>query len=63
MILALFILLAGVGVATVTDVELRPVGMCWGVLAVSTTAVFQIWQGTKQKEFGVSATQLRDMNP
>lgn len=56
---ALFILLAGVGVATVTDVELRPIGLGWGVAAVATTAVFQIWQGTKQKEFGISATQLQ----
>lgn len=57
--LALSILLAGVGVATVTDVELRPIGMAFGGAAVFTTAVFQIWQGTKQKEFGISATQLQ----
>ena len=57
--LALAILLFGVGVATVTDVELRPLGLCFGLLAVLTTAVFQIWQGTKQKEFGISATQLQ----
>lgn len=57
--LALLLLLAGVGVATVTDVELRPIGGTFGLLAVLTTAVFQIWQGTKQKEFGISATQLQ----
>jgi len=57
--LALSILLAGVGVATVTDVDLRPVGLSFGLAAVMTTAVFQIWQGTKQKEFGISATQLQ----
>ena len=57
--LALSILLAGVGVATVTDVELRPLGLGFGLSAVLTTAVFQIWQGTKQKEFGISATQLQ----
>jgi len=57
--LALLILLAGVGVATVTDVELRPIGLIFGLAAVLTTAVFQIWQGTKQKEFGISATQLQ----
>ena len=33
--------------------------MIWGVAAVLTTAVFQIWQGTKQKEFGISAMQLQ----
>ena len=57
--IALSILLMGVGVATVTDVELRPLGLGFGLSAVLTTAVFQIWQGTKQKEFGISATQLQ----
>jgi solute carrier family 35 protein E3 len=57
--LSLAILLAGVAIATVTDVELRPTGLIFGVLAVLSTAVFQIWQGTKQKEFGISATQLQ----
>ena len=57
--IALAILLAGVGVATVTDVQLSPIGMVFGLSAVLTTAVFQIWQGTKQKEFGISATQLQ----
>ncbi len=57
--LSLFVLLFGVGIATVTDVELRPLGFCFGLAAVLTTAVFQIWQGTKQKELGVSATQLQ----
>lgn len=57
--IALLILLAGVGVATVTDVQLRPLGLLFGLLAVLTTAVFQIWQGTKQKDFGISATQLQ----
>ena len=57
--LALLILLAGVGVATVTDVQLRPLGLVYGALAVLTTAVFQIWQGTKQKEFEISGTQLQ----
>ena len=57
--LALAILLGGVGVATVSDVELRPLGLVFGVLAVLSTAVFQIWQGTKQKEFRVNGTQLQ----
>ena len=43
--LALLILLAGVGVATVTDVQLKLLGLCFGVAAVVTTAMFQIWQG------------------
>jgi solute carrier family 35 protein E3 len=57
--IALTILLAGVAVSTVTDVQLRAAGLCWGTLAVLSTAVFQIWQGTKQKEFNISATQLQ----
>ena len=57
--LALLILLGGVGVATVTDVQLRPIGLVYGTLAVLTTAVFQIWQGSKQKEFSMSGTQLQ----
>lgn len=44
---------------TVTDVQLRPLGLVFGSLAVLSTSIFQIWQGTKQKEFGVSAMQLQ----
>ena len=57
--LSLAILLAGVGVATVSEVQLRPLGMIYGILAVLSTAICQIWQGSTQKEFGVSATQLQ----
>ncbi|EOD28043.1 hypothetical protein EMIHUDRAFT_114379 [Emiliania huxleyi CCMP1516] len=57
--LSLLILLAGVGIATVSDVDLRPLGLAFGVLAVLSTAMFQIWQGTKQKEYGMSGTQLQ----
>jgi len=57
--LSLALLLAGVGVASVTEVHLKPLGMLYGILAVVSTAVCQIWQGTKQSEFGVSATQLQ----
>merc|ERR1711935_540109 len=57
--LSLLILLAGVGVATVTDVQLKLLGLGFGVAAVLTTAMFQIWQGTKQKDYGLSGTQLQ----
>lgn len=57
--LSLALLLAGVGVATVSEVQLKPIGLAYGVLAVISTSVCQIWQGSKQKEFGVSATQLQ----
>jgi len=58
--LALAILLAGVGVATVSDVSLRPLGFFCGLAAVVSTAFFQIWQGSKQKDYGVSGTQLQN---
>ena len=31
----------------------------FGCCAVVTTAMFQIWQGTKQKDYGLSGTQLQ----
>mmetsp|Transcript_29286 Transcript_29286/g.47040 ORF Transcript_29286/g.47040 Transcript_29286/m.47040 type:complete len:336 (+) Transcript_29286:115-1122(+) len=55
---ALFMVLVGVGIATVTDVELNAVGTLFGVAAVVVTAQYQIWQGKKQKESGLSSSQL-----
>ena len=43
-IIALAILLAGVGVSTVTEVHLRLLGLLYGVIAVLTTAVCQVRQ-------------------
>lgn len=57
--LSLLLICAGVGVATVTDVELRPLGFGFGCAAVLATAMFQIFQGSKQKEFGLLGTQLQ----
>ena len=57
--LSLLLVIAGVGVATVTDVQLKPLGFGFGCAAVLATAMFQIFQGTKQKEFGLSGTQLQ----
>lgn len=57
-LLALLLLLAGVGIATVTDVELNRVGLVYAVLAVLCTAQFQIWQGTKQKLYKLSPIQM-----
>ena len=57
--ISLFILLAGVGVATVSEVHLKPLGFAYSVIAILTSAVSQIWQGSKQKEFDISATQLQ----
>jgi len=55
---ALFLVLVGVGIATVTDVKLNGVGTLFGIAAVLTTAQYQTWQGKKQKEYGLSSSQL-----
>lgn len=55
---SLVLVLSGVGVATVTDVQLNLAGSLFGIAAVLVTAQYQIWQGKKQKEAGLSSTQL-----
>lgn len=56
--LALVILLLGVGIATVTDLQLNVLGSVLSLLAVLTTCVAQIMTNTIQKKFKVSSTQL-----
>ena len=56
--LALAVLLLGVGIATVTDLELNFLGSQLSAAAVVTTCVSQIWTGTMQKNYSVSSTQL-----
>ncbi|CAL0305325.1 unnamed protein product [Lupinus luteus] len=55
---ALGILLLGVGIATVTDLQLNALGSILSLLAVITTCVAQIMTNTIQKKFKVSSTQL-----
>lgn len=55
---ALVILLIGVGIATVTDLQLNLLGSVLAVLAILTTCVAQIMTNTIQKRFKVSSTQL-----
>ncbi|XP_061368040.1 UDP-xylose transporter 3-like [Gastrolobium bilobum] len=55
---SLSILLLGVGVATVTDLQLNALGSFLSLLAVITTCVAQIMTNTIQKKFKVSSTQL-----
>ena len=55
---SLAVLLSGVAIATVTDLELNALGAFLSLLAVVTTCVSQIWTGTMQRQFGVSSTQL-----
>ncbi|GAB4832050.1 UDP-xylose transporter 3 [Ancistrocladus abbreviatus] len=56
--LSLAVLLFGVGVATVTDLQLNLLGSVLSALAVVTTCVAQIMTNTIQKNFKVSSTQL-----
>jgi len=54
----LVIVLAGVGIATVTDVQLNGTGLIFAALAVVSTAQYQIWQGSKQREANLTEMQL-----
>ncbi|CAL9133167.1 Triose-phosphate Transporter family [Musa troglodytarum] len=55
---SLSILLLGVGIATVTDLQLNLLGSVLSLLAIVTTCVAQIMTNTIQKKFKVSSTQL-----
>ncbi|XP_068634664.1 UDP-xylose transporter 3-like [Aristolochia californica] len=55
---SLAILLVGVGIATVTDLQLNVLGSVLSLLAVVTTCIAQIMTNTIQKRFKVSSTQL-----
>lgn len=55
---SLAMLLLGVGIATVTDLQLNALGSILSLLAVVTTCVAQIMTNTIQKKFKVSSTQL-----
>lgn len=56
--LSLTVLLMGVGIATVTDLQLNALGCVLSLLAILTTCVAQIMTNTIQKKFKVSSTQL-----
>lgn len=56
--LSLTILLLGVGIATVTDLQLNAMGSILSLLAVLTTCIAQIMTNTIQKRYKVSSTQL-----
>ncbi|CAL9111483.1 unnamed protein product [Musa textilis] len=55
---SLSILLLGVGIATVTDLQLNLLGSVLSLLAIITTCIAQIMTNTIQKKFKVSSTQL-----
>ncbi|KAG9140992.1 hypothetical protein Leryth_012575 [Lithospermum erythrorhizon] len=56
--LSLTMLLLGVGIATVTDLQLNILGSVLSLLAIGTTCVAQIMTNNIQKKFKVSSTQL-----
>jgi len=56
--LSLLVLLLGVGIATVTDLQLNVLGSVLSLIAVFTTCISQIMTNTIQKKFEVSSTQL-----
>ncbi|KAI7992266.1 UDP-xylose transporter 1 [Camellia lanceoleosa] len=55
---SLFLLLVGVGIASITDLQLNFVGAILSLLAIITTCVGQILTNTIQKRLNVSSTQL-----
>ncbi|KAK4764623.1 hypothetical protein SAY86_025713 [Trapa natans] len=55
---SLVILLVGVGIATITDLQLNALGSFLSMFAVVTTCIAQIMTNTIQKKFKVSSTQL-----
>lgn len=55
---SLSILLLGVGIASVTDLQLNFVGTILSLLAIITTCIGQILTNTIQKRLNVSSTQL-----
>ncbi|KAL6508723.1 UDP-xylose transporter 1 [Orobanche hederae] len=55
---SLSVLLLGVGIASVTDLQLNLVGTILSILAIITTCIGQILTNTIQKRLNVSSTQL-----
>ncbi|KXS21661.1 TPT-domain-containing protein [Gonapodya prolifera JEL478] len=56
--LSLLLVLIGVAIATITDVELNLLGFLIAMAGVLVTSLYQIWVGTKQKELELDALQL-----
>lgn len=55
---AVFVVCAGVALATVGDTTTTGRGAAVGVAATIVTALYQIWVGSKQRELGASSLQL-----
>eukprot|EP00879_Flechtneria_rotunda_P023139 GHRR01024464.1.p1 GENE.GHRR01024464.1~~GHRR01024464.1.p1 ORF type:complete len:357 (+),score=120.74 GHRR01024464.1:99-1073(+) len=59
-LLAITLLMFGITVATVSDkqVSSNPLGILVAGAAVLSSALYQVWAGSKQKELGVNGNQL-----
>ena len=55
---SLFILLVGVGITTVTDVQYHPLGIMFGVLGMISTSLSQIWCSEFPERYKMSPTQF-----
>lgn len=55
---ALVLTVCGVGIATVADVHLTSMGLCFALIAVLSTALQQVWTKHKQADAELSAIQF-----
>eukprot|EP00927_Polykrikos_kofoidii_P073142 TRINITY_DN69213_c0_g1_i1.p1 TRINITY_DN69213_c0_g1~~TRINITY_DN69213_c0_g1_i1.p1 ORF type:complete len:331 (+),score=61.35 TRINITY_DN69213_c0_g1_i1:234-1226(+) len=58
MVVALAFITLGVGITTVTDVELTSRGIAIATCSTFLTAHYQIWQGSKQRQHGLNSWQI-----
>ena len=56
--LSLLVLLTGIGFATVTDVQLNPLGTFFGVMSTGMVCVVSILTNTMQKAHDVNSFQM-----
>ena len=56
--IALVIVVIGVALASVTDIEVNIAGSVVGLFAMLITTQFHIWQGEKQAQFKLNALQI-----
>eukprot|EP00435_Cladocopium_sp_Y103_P027607 s69_g6.t2 len=57
-ILSIVVTGVGVALATVSDFEVNVRGSILALMSIISTAQYQIWQGSKQHEHGVTPTQI-----
>lgn len=57
-LLSLVVSSMGVAIATVSDIQINLRGIVLAAISVVLTAQYQIWQGSKQHEHGLTAVQI-----